>query len=1102
MNNIKGQTEIIVVVVTVLVAALLAAQFFGLDSPTGKAPPCCEDDEPDCEGCTASTPTISVQWNEPNVVVTFLGQAGHLKKRVKGTTDWTLLGNGASPYYDSDVVEGTTYEYYTFNLADYYSAVCSSETCRWRCSVTTTCTKASSIVEILVPVSAQSPNPVTSLNAVPGSSPGKINLSWSAPESGPAPDHYEITVTASSQNLGTFTANNTSYSYSTTLSPSAGGVLHYFSVKSCNSVGCSSAVNISSYPKIGVTISGPSSGQTQEPLQFNATGQYAGSPSFAWVMLTPNSANCSFNNPNIANPVVTCSTAGSATIKVTLTANGNDPVIALSNFLITQSDSTPPVVAVTFPSSGALIKGTITVTANASDAESGIDFVEFFIDSLSFPLCTDYNAPYSCSWNTSGLNGSHSVKAKATNNAGNSTEHFVTVIIDNTNPVVSISSPVNGATVSGTKTISASASDSSPGIIANLKLYIDGSYKTIYYTSSFNYPWNTATETNGSHSISVVAEDNAGNTNAKTITVNVSNAVPQLGAEAGGPYSGTNQTVIQLTGQAINAEGTASFLWEELSDSAGCNISFPASQNPTVSCSGSSGSATLKLTVTASNGTATDTALVSITPVYNLSVNINGPYTAIAGQQINLSALVEDSVGTVNYSWSILGCTPSSSIQSNPTVVCNSSSNVQLTVTADNGTANDTSTITITAQPDETDPVVSITSHSNNQEVDAVEIIVATATDASGIKDVKFFVDNSLKSTDSSSPYEYSWNTAADVSNGSHNLKVVAEDTAGNTAEAIITVSVNNVSDPQCGDGVINSGEECEVDSDCFTTSKTQCDYSTQKYGTRSITCSSCSCVVGYWNYSAKNSSLYCDSCDSCKDNEEGNCNEDCQSSNIPDKPTGLDIVEVTKDSITIEWNPNTESDLKRYIIYYGKSSEKYDYEETALKSETSLTLTGLSSVTRYYIALTAVNLGGNESEFSEEVTARTKEKEVVVKTVPVPTGLKAVVEDKSIVLEWSVVVPEPDYYVVQRKVEGDYFEEIGISPENSFEDSDVKNGTKYFYRVAAFLDGKTSDVSDQIKVEFAEEKKEEDNLLEWSVGSIIVIVSLALTYVLFTYEI
>jgi chitodextrinase len=89
-------------------------------------------------------------------------------------------------------------------------------------------------------------------------------------------------------------------------------------------------------------------------------------------------------------------------------------------------------------------------------------------------------------------------------------------------PTVSITSPTNGQTVSGTVTISGSAG-SSIGL-SSIQISIDGgSYAPATGTTSWTYPLNTGGLSNGTHTITAEATDIGGNTNTASITIVVSN---------------------------------------------------------------------------------------------------------------------------------------------------------------------------------------------------------------------------------------------------------------------------------------------------------------------------------------------------------------------------------------------------------------------------------------------------------------------------------------------------------------------------------------------------------------------------------------------------
>jgi len=71
--------------------------------------------------------------------------------------------------------------------------------------------------------------------------------------------------------------------------------------------------------------------------------------------------------------------------------------------------------------------------------------------------------------------------------------------------------------------------------------------------------------------------------------------------------------------------------------------------------------------------------------------------------------------------------------------------------------------------------------------------------------------------------------------------------------------------------------------------------------------------------------------------------------------------------SATLNWQPNTESDLGGYRVYYGTSSRTYG-PPLNVNTTTTCTLSDLSEGAAYYFAVTAFDTAGNESGFSTEV--------------------------------------------------------------------------------------------------------------------------------------
>lgn len=180
-------------------------------------------------------------------------------------------------------------------------------------------------------------------------------------------------------------------------------------------------------------------------------------------------------------------------------------------------DTTPPSVQLSSPTNGSTISGTINATATASD-NAGVSKVEFYIDGSL--RSTSIASPYGYTWDTlTAINGSHSMYAKAYDNAGNSSNSaLITVTVSNANdvtaPTVSIVSPANGAKVGRNVTINAGASDNVK--VTKVEIYIDGRLLISSASSSISVKWRSSS---GQHTVSAKAYDAAGNLGTTSITI-------------------------------------------------------------------------------------------------------------------------------------------------------------------------------------------------------------------------------------------------------------------------------------------------------------------------------------------------------------------------------------------------------------------------------------------------------------------------------------------------------------------------------------------------------------------------------------------------------
>jgi subtilisin family serine protease len=167
-------------------------------------------------------------------------------------------------------------------------------------------------------------------------------------------------------------------------------------------------------------------------------------------------------------------------------------------------------VAITSPTSGSTVSGIVPITA-ATSSPIGIAKVQFYVDGAL--KSTDLLSPYSYSWNSTGLSGSHTLVAKAYDVAGNiASSSPVTVSVvppDTTPPTVKIT----GYAISGQyMTVTVSASDANGGKVVKVQLYVDGVLKATDTASPWSFQIYVGSWKKGSsHFLKAKAYDAAGN---------------------------------------------------------------------------------------------------------------------------------------------------------------------------------------------------------------------------------------------------------------------------------------------------------------------------------------------------------------------------------------------------------------------------------------------------------------------------------------------------------------------------------------------------------------------------------------------------------------
>ncbi|MBI2468899.1 MAG: hypothetical protein HYV62_13990 [Candidatus Rokubacteria bacterium] len=127
---------------------------------------------------------------------------------------------------------------------------------------------------------------------------------------------------------------------------------------------------------------------------------------------------------------------------------------------------------------------------------------------------------------------------------------------DTTAPVASITAPAAGATVQGTITVSASATDDVG--VAGVGFTLDGAPLGAEATTApYAVSWSTATVSNGSHTLQAVARDAAGNTTASApMTVTVANDVtaPLISGVSASGITASEATIVWATNEASDSQ--------------------------------------------------------------------------------------------------------------------------------------------------------------------------------------------------------------------------------------------------------------------------------------------------------------------------------------------------------------------------------------------------------------------------------------------------------------------------------------------------------------------------------------------------------------------
>ncbi len=231
--------------------------------------------------------------------------------------------------------------------------------------------------------------------------------------------------------------------------------------------------------------------------------------------------------------------------------------------------------------------------------------------------------------------------------------------------------------------------------------------------------------------------------------------------------------------------------------------------------------ATYGVTVTVSDGLLTASRsfnwVVSTPAASNLPPTLNQPpnQTGVVGNAVSLVLIASDPENaplTLTATGLPAGLSLNSATRTIAgTLQTAATSNVTVTVSDGALSVSRTFTWVVTAPPatDTTAPTIAFTEPSHNQTLNGKNVKVrVTASDAVGVRRVRYYLNGNALSDELTAPYNYTWDISS-LAAGAYQLQARAVDEAGNAGTATITV---NISGNGPGNGKKDlTGEELEV---------------------------------------------------------------------------------------------------------------------------------------------------------------------------------------------------------------------------------------------------------------------------------------------------
>jgi hypothetical protein len=208
-------------------------------------------------------------------------------------------------------------------------------------------------------------------------------------------------------------------------------------------------------------------------------------------------------------------------------AAGNKATAAPNSIIVQNFPAlNQPTIAITSPSNGQDVSGSVLLTAKPKDGGTAIRSVQYRLDGIDLGgLVTE--PPYRLRWDSSTVpDGLHAIVAFATNDLGGYGESELVEVytVNHSPPAVTILAPADGATVSGNVEVAAMVMDTE-GSRVEVTYLLNGSPLGWPVTRApYGMRWDTRAVPDGAVTLTAVVTDDSGERGTSApVTVTVSN---------------------------------------------------------------------------------------------------------------------------------------------------------------------------------------------------------------------------------------------------------------------------------------------------------------------------------------------------------------------------------------------------------------------------------------------------------------------------------------------------------------------------------------------------------------------------------------------------